>query len=134
MALTTLEKKIAVSKLNEYREKFAQYDAEVREYARQGYRAHYCVHGTNQWTDYDNICGPCEDGYGSWDYLTFLDLARGDAQRLVRSHKKALDQAKKMAELVLENYAGMSRESQEAFNVAVKQSFKDADKIIERYI
>jgi hypothetical protein len=22
-----------------------------------------CVHGSSAWTDYDNICGPCEDGY-----------------------------------------------------------------------
>lgn len=29
----------------------------------RGYRPHYCEHGTNQWVDYDNICGPCEDGY-----------------------------------------------------------------------
>ena len=21
-----------------------------------------CVHGSSAWTDYDNICGPCEDG------------------------------------------------------------------------
>lgn len=21
-----------------------------------------CEHGTSRWTDYDNICGPCEDG------------------------------------------------------------------------
>ncbi len=24
---------------------------------------HHCEHGTNLWTDYDNICGPCEDGW-----------------------------------------------------------------------
>lgn len=22
-----------------------------------------CIHGTSRWTDYDNICGGCEDGY-----------------------------------------------------------------------
>lgn len=29
---------------------------------REGHIPHYCEHGTNRWTDYDNICGPCEDG------------------------------------------------------------------------
>jgi hypothetical protein len=27
-----------------------------------GHRPHYCFHGTSLWTDYDNICGGCEDG------------------------------------------------------------------------
>jgi len=36
---------------------------------RQGYRPHYCRHGMNLWTDYDPICGACEDGRGYWDYL-----------------------------------------------------------------
>lgn len=40
----------------------AEWEEECAEYARQGYRPHYCIHGTNQWTDYDNICGGCEDG------------------------------------------------------------------------
>ena len=30
---------------------------------REGYRPHYCIHGTNLWTDYDNICWGCEE-YG----------------------------------------------------------------------
>jgi hypothetical protein len=27
-----------------------------------GYRFPHCIHGTSLWTDYDNICGGCEDG------------------------------------------------------------------------
>lgn len=27
----------------------------------KGYRFPSCIHGTSLWTDYDNICGPCED-------------------------------------------------------------------------
>lgn len=38
------------------------YEREVREAAEEGFRPHYCIHGTNLWTDYDPICGPCEDG------------------------------------------------------------------------
>ena len=26
-----------------------------------------CIHGADRWTSYDNICGPCEDGWGYWD-------------------------------------------------------------------
>lgn len=29
---------------------------------KAGYRPHVCEHGMSLWTDYDNICGPCEDG------------------------------------------------------------------------
>lgn len=33
-------------------------------YGGQGYSfPSACVHGSNAWTDYDNICGPCEDGH-----------------------------------------------------------------------
>ena len=28
----------------------------------RGYTFPTCIHGTSRWTDYDNICGPCEDG------------------------------------------------------------------------
>jgi len=59
----------ALKHLRRLQARQAAYDEECREWARQGYRAHYCIHGTNQWTDYDNICGPCEDG------LTIRELA-----------------------------------------------------------
>jgi hypothetical protein len=55
--------KIAVAYMRWLRERRDTYERECAEYARQGYRPHYCIHGTNQWTDYDNICGPCEEGY-----------------------------------------------------------------------
>lgn len=50
---------------------------------RDGHRAHYCVHGMNLWTDYDPICGPCEDGLTSVaDYLPILrERAIADARR-----------------------------------------------------
>jgi len=37
--------------------------------AKNEHRPHYCEHGTDQWVDYDNICGPCEDGITSADPL-----------------------------------------------------------------
>lgn len=59
--------------------KFEQYEAEVADwYANgdgrsvadggRGYSYPACVHGVSRWTDYDNICGPCEDGYGHFDW------------------------------------------------------------------
>lgn len=38
-----------------------EYLRDVEDAAKEGYRPHHCFHGTNLWTDYDNICGPCED-------------------------------------------------------------------------
>ncbi len=29
---------------------------------RRTYRERFCEHGASRWTDYDNICGGCEDG------------------------------------------------------------------------
>lgn len=48
----------------------------------RGYRFPECIHGRSYWTDYDNICGPCEDGLtvyeealyaGHRDAATYLD-------------------------------------------------------------
>lgn len=38
-------------------------NGKMRNYGGKGYRFPYCPHGTDLWTDYDNICGPCEDGF-----------------------------------------------------------------------
>lgn len=40
----------------------------------KGYRFPHCIHGTSLWTDYDNICGGCEES------LTELQEARGYAR------------------------------------------------------
>lgn len=63
-----------------YRDYLDYLDA-CESWRRDGYRPHYCEHGTNQWTDYDNICGPCEDG---------LSMSDGVFRR-----EHALDQAKR---------------------------------------
>lgn len=58
---------------------FAEFEADRQRWYREGdgrpvseggrgHRYPYaCVHGASAWTDYDNICGPCEDGWGSFD-------------------------------------------------------------------
>lgn len=40
----------------------ADYDKACEDWASQGYRPQHCFHGVNLWTDYDPICGWCEDG------------------------------------------------------------------------
>ena len=47
----------------------AQYDQYCADMAKEGYAPQYCIHGTNQWTDYDNICGGCESDYTLNDYI-----------------------------------------------------------------
>lgn len=46
----------------------ANHRAMVEEYAKDGYRAPHCIHGTDNWTDYDNICYGCEDENGFSEY------------------------------------------------------------------
>jgi hypothetical protein len=63
----------------------AEYEAECESYRREGYRPRYCPHGTNQWTDWDNICGPCEDGWYPWD----METALAEAHRRTReTHRR----------------------------------------------
>lgn len=58
--------------LAEVRKREADYDEEVRAWYEEGegrprseggsgYRFPHCIHGASLWTDYDNICGWCED-------------------------------------------------------------------------
>lgn len=60
---------------------YLEYLEACEEDHKRGYRAHYCEHGTNNWTDYDNICGPCEDGLFMSDPITrrryAIDTAKG---------------------------------------------------------
>lgn len=64
----------------EYKEERAQ---EEREAAEQGFRPHYCIHGTNQWVDYDNICYGCEEG------VTLLRMACERAfGRVTEAHRR----------------------------------------------
>ena len=66
MTTITLDKKHvalrALRILRDLQKQEREWQAEAEEYAKQGHRPHYCIHGTNQWTDYDNICGGCEEG------------------------------------------------------------------------
>jgi len=65
----------AYKALVDIRRRRAEYEEDCREWARQGYAPHYCIHGTNLWVDYDNICGPCEDSLS--DIQVALEIGRG---------------------------------------------------------
>lgn len=51
----------------------------------QGHRYPACPHGTDLWTDYDNICGPCEDGY------TPYQLALMEAYQIAGAYQSRCD-------------------------------------------
>ncbi|WMI33862.1 hypothetical protein SEA_PATELGO_261 [Streptomyces phage Patelgo] len=44
-----------------------------------------CVHGSSAWTDYDNICGPCEDG------SSIYQLALWEAQSKVAEYNERME-------------------------------------------
>lgn len=69
-------------------ERFADYAADCAADRAEGHTAHYCIHGTNLWTDYDNICGGCEDGLTS--YEDFLPLAYDEAIAKARRFRAEL--------------------------------------------
>lgn len=88
---------LALVLLKERRAHFARWEEQCAEERKQGYRPSACVHGTNQWTDYDNICGPCEDGLGWWSYqaqaLDCLNEAEGVEDMVRQRIKVAGDMA-----------------------------------------
>jgi hypothetical protein len=47
---------------------------------KNGYRPSQCEHGTNNWTDYDNICGLCEEGITMGDPLIRMRAALDEAK------------------------------------------------------
>jgi hypothetical protein len=62
--------------LRAVRKRQDDYDAEVAAWHEEhpGYAFPTCIHGSSRWTDYDNICGWCEEG------STVVDLARLEAR------------------------------------------------------
>lgn len=57
----------------------------TRNFGGKGYSFPYCPHGSSNWTDYDNICGPCEDGY------SIYQLALWSAQEKVAKMNERVD-------------------------------------------
>lgn len=83
-----------------------EYLREVEEAHEEGFSPHYCFHGTNLWTDYDPICGYCEDGaydprYYSQDSQEFNDAVEIMATSIARKNRfnTVLDMIKDDAKL-----------------------------------
>lgn len=71
-------------------------------YRRDGYRPATCEHGTNMWTDYDNICGPCEDGLTMRDGLVRRQYALDSAKRRDEKCKAIVQHAFALRDLGIE--------------------------------
>jgi hypothetical protein len=54
-------------------------------YGGKGYSYPYCIHGSSNWTDYDNICGGCEES------LSVYQRAIWSAQEKVDEYRKRVD-------------------------------------------
>lgn len=78
----------------------------VEQDRKDGHRPSHCFHGTNLWTDYDPICGYCEDGaydprYHKVDGPEFNDAVEIMATSIARKNRfnTVLDMIKDDAKL-----------------------------------
>lgn len=67
---------------------------------REGHTPHYCEHGKSRWTDYDNICGPCEDGLTMGDPMQRMEYALDSAKRRYEKVGKITEANALMRDLV----------------------------------
>lgn len=67
-----------------------RWEEHAAEAARQGYRPHYCPHGTNWWVDYDPMCYWCEMG------ITIYERAIEEARRLDAEDRRLVKAAAEM--------------------------------------
>lgn len=81
--------RIALAKLAEIRQAYAEHAEYVKGYEGTKYRPQRCVHGANLWVDHDIPCGRCEEGESHFDYLIHGAQALGDAMALMSEvHKR----------------------------------------------
>lgn len=66
------------------------YRAMVEECAKEGYRAPYCIHGTDNWTDYDNICYGCEEENGFSEYTTKDEIRAMAEAMAIQEHNQKM--------------------------------------------
>lgn len=79
---------------------YLDYLASCESYRRDGYRPATCEHGTNMWTDYDNICGPCEDGLTMGDPIQRRQFALDSAKRREEKIKALINAASTLRDLL----------------------------------
>lgn len=90
---------LAAQFMKGYKADYTDYLEMVEDCARRGYRPEYCIHGTHQWTDYDNICGGCETEGNRWDYLTYAGYALDRARAAFAERQKRVDALMKLVAL-----------------------------------
>ena len=61
-----------------------------------------CEHGTSRWTDYDNICGRCEDGIYLSDGMVRRRFALSEARMRVERYKRLFETSKDMRQYMVE--------------------------------
>lgn len=79
---------LALQILNGYRARWAAYEYSCELDRKDGHTPHYCFHGMSRWTDYDNICGQCEDYGNHWDYVLYASMALDEAKRRYAETRK----------------------------------------------
>jgi hypothetical protein len=89
----TIVQSLALGLAARYERDYAEYVEACEQDRREGFRPHYCEHGTNCWTDYDNICGPCEDGITMRDGVQRRERALAEAKRRDVQAKKIIQAA-----------------------------------------
>lgn len=75
---------LAVQLMAEYAASYAAYERDCESDRERGYRPHYCEHGISLWTEYDNICGGCEDGISMGDPAQRRERALNEAKERIR--------------------------------------------------
>lgn len=88
---------VAEAILRDYRELFEAHEAETERHSAEGHSNPYCVHGTYQWTDYDNICGGCENDEtpNHWDAERFAEIAQEEAESFCADLQKRYDEIRR---------------------------------------
>jgi hypothetical protein len=82
---------LALVIFKDYAKAWEAYEETCNQYAKEGYRPHYCFHGTNLWTDYDPMCGPCEDGYGYFEPNDYRSIALREAKQAYAAQSERID-------------------------------------------
>lgn len=93
------ELKLALVIFKSYAAQWAAYESDAAECAKQGYRPSHCFHGTYLWTDYDPICGPCEDGYSYFDPNAYRRIALDEAIRAHEQQQERIDMLVKLMQM-----------------------------------
>lgn len=102
MATSKAVLKLAAAIARSLEQDYRDYLESCESYRRDGYRPRTCEHGTSLWTDYDNICGPCEDGITMRDGMTRREFALDSAKRRDAKCKEIVKAAFALRDLGIE--------------------------------